>query len=444
MEGEHASGQQPGTAEGHDRLAHSPPNNPPNPNLEPLAAPLPRRISEKSNGTKPDPKSLGAGAERAGRAILIPSMSATLDKIPLLDLSPEINELWDELNAAIQGVLRKGSFIMGENVKEFEKECAAYFGVKHALALNSGTDALVLGLNAMGIGPGDEVITTPFTFFATGEAVSHFRATPVFVDIDPENFNLDVAKVEAAITPRTKAILPVHLYGQPVDMDPILDLAKRHNLLILEDVAQAFGAEYKGRKCGAIGHGGAFSFFPSKNLGAFGDGGLFITDDDGFADSVRMMRVHGSRKKYYNEAIGVNSRLDEIQAAILRVKFPHIDAWNEGRRAAAHRYNALLADVEGVITPKEEDFGKHVYHQYTVRILDGKRDAVQKALEAAGIGSFIYYPVPLHKLPVYKGMDLTVPIAEQICTEALSLPIWPKIEESVQARVVGVIRDALQ
>ncbi len=372
-------------------------------------------------------------------------MSATAPaKIPLLDLSPEINELSAEINAAIQSVLTNTQFIMGPNVKAFEQECAAYFGVKHALGLNSGTDALILGLHAMGIKPGDEVITTPFTFFATGEAVSHFHATPVFVDIDPKNFNLDLDQVEAAITPRTKAILPVHLYGQAADMDPILALAEKNGLKVLEDVAQAFGAEYKGRKAGAIGDAGCFSFFPSKNLGAFGDGGMLITNDDAIADSVRMMRVHGSRKKYFNEAIGVNSRLDEIQAAVLRVKLPHIDRFNDGRRAAAHRYNELLGGLEHVTTPYEESFGKHVYHQYTIRIGAGKRDAVQAKLAEDGIGSFIYYPVPLHKLPVYLGMNLTFPLAEAACGEALSLPIWPSIEPAIQERVAESIRAAVR
>jgi len=324
----------------------------------------------------------------------------TLAKVPLLDLSPEIDALWDELTAAIHGVMKNTAFIMGPNVKAFEQECADYFGVKHALGLNSGTDALILGVHALGIKPGDEVITTSFTFFATGEAISHFRATQIFVDNDPATFNMDIAQVEAAITPKTKAIIPVHLYGQTCDMDPLMALAEKYGLKVLEDVAQAFGSEYKGKKAGAIGDAGCFSFFPSKNLGAFGDGGLFITNDDALADSVRMMRVHGARKKYFNEAIGVNSRLDELQAAVLRVKLPHIDSWNSARRIAAHRYNALFAGLDGVVTPAESAFGKHVYHQYTLRIADGKRDAVQAKLAEDGIGSFVYYPVPVHKLPV--------------------------------------------
>jgi dTDP-4-amino-4,6-dideoxygalactose transaminase len=368
----------------------------------------------------------------------------TSAKVPLLDLSPEITELWDELTSAIQGVMRNTAFIMGPNVKAFEAECAAYFGVKHALGLNSGTDALILGAYALGIKPGDEVITTSFTFFATGEAISHFHATPIFVDIDPRTFNLDVAQVEAAITPRTKAILPVHLYGQSCDMDPLMHLAKKHGLAVLEDAAQAFGCEYKGRKVGSIGDAGCFSFFPSKNLGAFGDGGLLITNSDEIADSVRMMRVHGARKKYYNEAIGVNSRLDELQAAVLRVKLPHIDSWNDARRAAAGRYTDLLSGVDCVVTPLDSGFGKHVYHQYTIRVLNGKRDSVQARLAEDGIGSFVYYPVPMHKLPVYKELDVTVAGAELAAGEALSLPIWPSITAETQARVAESVKAAVR
>jgi dTDP-4-amino-4,6-dideoxygalactose transaminase len=367
-----------------------------------------------------------------------------ITKIPLLDTRPEIDSIWPELMAAVEGVIKGGQFIMGPNVKAFEQEAAEYFGVKHAIGLNSGTDALVLGVHALGIRPGDEVLTTPFTFFATGEAISHFRATPVFVDIDPNTFNMDLEQLEAKITPRTKAILPVHLYGHAVDMDPLMAIAEKHNLKVLEDCAQCFGTEYNGRKAGTIGHAGAFSFFPSKNLGAFGDGGMFITNDDELADVVRMLRVHGAKKKYYNEVVGVNSRLDEIQAAVLRVKLPNIDAWNEGRRQAAARYNALLAGVPGVVTPHEAAYCKHVYHQYTIRILNGQRDHVKAGLEEAGISTFIYYPVPLHKLPVYQNLPPTpLPVADQCTDEALSLPIWPKIEEATQTRVTDEIKRLL-
>ncbi|MCA0361835.1 MAG: DegT/DnrJ/EryC1/StrS family aminotransferase [Armatimonadetes bacterium] len=369
----------------------------------------------------------------------------TLEKIPLLDLKPEIDEIRDDIMAAVTRVIDSTAFIMGPDVKAFEEQCAAYLGVKHAVGVNSGTDALVLGIHAMGIRPGDEVITTPFTFFATGECISHMRATPIFVDIDPNTFNLDVDQVEAKITPRTKAIVPVHLYGHAVDMDPLMALAKKHNLLVLEDVAQAWGSEYKGTKVGTIGDAGAYSFFPSKNLGAFGDGGLFVTNNDELADTVRMLRVHGARKKYHNETVGANSRLDTLQAAILRAKLPHIDRWNEGRRAAAARYNEYFSAVPGVITPSEADYTKHVYHQYTIRIEGGKRDAVQAFLNERNIGSFVYYPVPLDKLPVYKNLPPTeLPVSDLCTSQALSLPIWPSIASDVQKRVVDSVAEALK
>lgn len=363
------------------------------------------------------------------------------NKIPLLDISAEINSIWDELLPAIKGVLRAGQFIMGPNVKAFEQEVAQYVGAKHAIACNSGTDALVIGIRAMGIQPGDEVITSPFTFFATSEAFGHFGAVPVFVDIDPMTFNLDVTQVESKITSKTKVIIPVHLYGHAVDMEPLLEIAAKHNIKVLEDCAQAFGSEYKGKKVSTIGDGGALSFFPSKNLGACGDGGMFITNDDEIAATAKMLRVHGASKKYFNEVIGYNSRLDELQAAILRIKLKYIDEWNEGRRQAAARYNSLLADAAGITTPYAADYTKHVYHQYTIKIGDGKRDQVQQKLADAGIGSFVYYPVPLNKLPVYKDMKFgLLSNSDRCANEVLSLPIWPKITEDVQARVAKAIK----
>lgn len=364
-------------------------------------------------------------------------------QIPILDLSAEIEALWDELNAAIQRVLRSGRFILGPEVEAFEREVAEYLGVKHAIGVNSGTDALAIGLRALGIGPGDEVITAPFTFFATAEAISQVGATPLFVDIDPRTFNIDPGLIEEKITPRTKAILPVHLYGQAADMDPIMSLAGKYGLKVLEDVAQAFGGEYKGRKLGTIGHAGAFSFFPSKNLGAYGDGGLIATDDDRVAEVARMLRAHGARKKYYNEVLGYNSRLDELQAAILRVKLPHVDAWNEARRRVAQTYNELLKDVPGVVIPYEATYAKHVYHQYTVRILDGRRDEVQRRLAEAGIETVVYYPVPLHLLPVYEELGCTLFEVDRVAREVLSLPIWPRMELDFQQRVAWELRRAL-
>jgi dTDP-4-amino-4,6-dideoxygalactose transaminase len=365
-------------------------------------------------------------------------------KIPILDLRPEIERHWDEFIKAIEEVLKSAQFIMGPNVKAFEEEVASYLGVKHAIGVNSGTDALLIAVKAAGIGPGDEVITTPFTFFATAEAVSQVGATPVFVDVNERTYNIDPKAIEPAITERTKAIIPVHLYGQAADMDPIMNLAEKYNLKVIEDTAQAFGGEYKGRKLGTIGHIGCYSFFPSKTLGALGDGGLITTDDDEVAETVKMLRVHGSKKKYYNETVGYNSRLDEIQAAILRVKLPYIDEANEARRKAAHRYNELLKDIPGIVTPYEDVCAKHIYHQYTIRVLGGRRDQLQKHLAEGGIGTMVYYPVPVHKLPIYKYTVLTQPVAEKLVGEVLSLPIWPEIEEEIQEQVAEAISELMK
>lgn len=363
-------------------------------------------------------------------------------KIPILDLGPETETLWNEINGAVQSVLRSGQFILGPNVKAFEEEMAKYLGVKHAIGVNSGTDALLIGLRALGIQAGDEVITTPFTFFATAEAISHLQATPVFVDIDPVTFNLDAAKIERVITPRTKAIIPVHLFGHAAPMDSILQLAEEYGLKVLEDVAQALGGEFRGKKLGTLGHVGAFSFFPSKNLGAYGDGGLLATNDDHSAETARMLRAHGSRRKYYNETVGYNSRLDEMQAAILRVKLPYLDRWNEGRRQTAQRYQQILAGIPDLTLPAEASYARHVYHQYTVRIGQPKRDAVQQHLQQSGIGTMVYYPVPLHKLPIYENLGYVLPSTEAACSEVLSLPIWPKMAETAQ--VFQAVRQALE
>ena len=364
-------------------------------------------------------------------------------QIPILDLTSEVAELWDDLMAAIGRVLRSGQFILGPEVEAFEREVAAYLGVRHAIGVNSGTDALVIALRALGVGPGDEVITTPFTFFATAEAISMVGATPVFVDIDPSTFNINPELIEPALSSRTRAILPVHLYGQAADMDPILEIARKHGLKVLEDVAQAFGGEYKGRKLGTLGDAGAFSFFPSKNLGAYGDGGLIATNDDQVAELARMLRAHGARKKYYNEMPGYNSRLDALQAAILRVKLPHVDAWNEARRWVARTYNELLKDVPGVVIPCEAPYAKHVYHQYTVRIPEGRRDEVQRRLAEMGIGTMVYYPVPLHRLPVYGYPEGTFPEAERAAREVLSLPMWPGMKSDTQQKIWEAILYAI-
>ncbi|XZF65626.1 MAG: DegT/DnrJ/EryC1/StrS family aminotransferase [Gloeotrichia echinulata DVL01] len=380
--------------------------------------------------------------------------------IPVLDLKPQYESLKAEIQLAISRVLESGQFILGPDVKLFEQQAAAYLGAKHAIAVNSGTDALVIGLKALEISPGDEVITTPFSFFATAESISNVGATPIFADIDPQTFNIDPAAILEKITPQTKAIMPVHLYGNPGAMAAILDIAKTHNFKIIEDCAQSFGARYygtcsscnyqcqdstrtqiAGKHTGTIGHVGAYSFFPSKNLGAYGDGGLIVTDDDQVAETARMLRVHGAKKKYHNEILGYNSRLDTLQAAILRVKLPHIDKWNEGRRVVAKTYNQLLADVPGLLTPEIAD--GHVFHQYTIRVLDGKREQVQKYLAVQGISTMIYYPVPQDQLPVYKGKYPTNPVSDLLATEVLSLPIWTELDYVTIERIVEAIKQAL-
>ncbi|ANS77352.1 erythromycin biosynthesis sensory transduction protein eryC1 [Paenibacillus yonginensis] len=363
------------------------------------------------------------------------------ERIPVLDLSREVRELKPRILQAVEGVLDKGVFIMGEQVKRLEQECAAELDAAYAVALNSGTDALMIALLAAGIGPGDEVITTPFTFFATAEAISRAGAEPVFVDVDPDTFNLDLVQLERAITPRTKAVIPVHLFGQTADMKGLMEIAEACGLLVIEDAAQAFGAEHLGRKAGTIGHMGCFSFFPSKNLGAYGDGGLLVTNDADLAEKARMLRAHGSRIKYYNEMIGFNSRLDEMQAAILRVKLPYTAEWNERRRRAASLYNKLLGDIPELQCPAEAIGMKHVYHQYTLRVKKGRRDGLQAALEEAGISTAVYYPVPVHRLPVYAALKMSLPVAEQLANEVLSLPIGPYLDTETQLFIAGNIAE---
>ena len=361
--------------------------------------------------------------------------------IPILDLKPQYQSLKDEIRKAMDRVLEGTHFIMGPDVKAFEEEVAAYLGVKHAVGVNSGTDALFIGLRALGIGPGDEVITTPFTFFATAESISHVGATPIFADIDKATFNIDPDRIEALITPRTKAIMPVHLYGRPADMKRIMDVAERHKLAVIEDCAQSFGARFEGRQTGTIGDIGAYSFFPSKNLGAYGDGGLITTNRDDLAEMARMLRVHGSRKKYYNEIVGYNSRLDTLQAAILRVKLPHIDTWNDGRRRVAATYNELLAGIPGVVTPEVTD--GHVFHQYTIRFAGGGRDEIQRRLGEAGVGTMIYYPVPQDRLPIYAGKYPANPVSDELSAEVLSLPIWPELERDIITQIAEQVRQAV-
>jgi dTDP-4-amino-4,6-dideoxygalactose transaminase len=382
-------------------------------------------------------------------------------RIPVLDVKPQYQQIKAEVQAAIDAVLESGQFIMGSEVKQFEQAVAQYLGVKHAIGVNSGTDALVMGLRALKIGPGDEVITTPFSFFATAESISNVGAKPVFVDVNPHSFNLDPKLIQQAITAKTKAIMPVHLYGHPAAMGQIMAIAQEYGLKVIEDCAQSFGARYwggctgceagcpianqaqwLGKATGTIGDVGAYSFFPSKNLGAYGDGGLVVTDDDQVAEQIRMLRVHGAKKKYHNEVLGYNSRLDTLQAAVLGVKLPYIDQWNEGRRRVARAYNSLLSEVAWVVPPIITK--GHVFHQYTIRVLNGQRDRVQESLRAAGIGSMVYYPVPQDRLPVYRGQYEALEVSDRLAVEVLSLPIWPELGIEVQRQVVSVIAECYQ
>ena len=360
-------------------------------------------------------------------------------RVPILDLAPQHDALWPELSAAFERVARSGVFIGGTEVEAFEREVAAFLGAEHAVGLNSGTDALVIALRALGVGPGDEVVTSPFSFFATAEAISHVGATPVFADVDEATFMLDPDAAAAAVTERTRAILPVHLYGGVAELSRLASVAERAGTVLVEDCAQSFGAVWEGRQTGTVGAAGCYSFFPSKNLGAFGDAGLLATDDGRLAREARKLRAHGGLKKYHNETVGYNSRLDALQAALLRVKLPHVAAANAGRRAAAARYGALLEGIDGVVAPAVTP--GHVFHQYTVRVLDGRRDAVHDALAAQGVQTMVYYPVPIHRLPVYAGAGYPAfPVAERLAGEVLSLPIGPMISEADQTRVAEALR----
>lgn len=384
-------------------------------------------------------------------------MTTAIEPVPLLDLVAETRELRPALDAAWHRVVGSGQFVMGPEVEAFERETAAYLGVRHAVGLNSGTDALVIALRALGVGAGDEVITTPFTFFATAETVLLLGAVPVFVDVLPDGFVLDPAGVAAAVGPRTRAILPVHLFGELAPMAELARLADRHGLALIEDAAQAFGARYRagcracpvpaacadprhGRAAGALGDAAAFSFYPTKNLGAMGDGGLLTTDDDAVAATARRLRNHGSERRYHHVEVGYNSRLDALQAAILRVKLPWIDAWTAARRRLAARYDSLLAGVDGVTTPAASP--GHVYHQYTLRLPADRRDAVAERMRADGVATLVYYPETLER---YGGRTMgDLRHAHRAAAEVLSLPLYPSLSEAAQDRVVGALRGALR
>jgi dTDP-4-amino-4,6-dideoxygalactose transaminase len=362
--------------------------------------------------------------------------------IPFLDLKASYQELAEELDGAYHRVTRSGWFILGSEVKAFEAELAAFTGVKHCIGVGDGLDALHLILRAYGAGPGDEVIVPSNTFIATWLAVSQVGATPVPVEPDERTHNLDPERVEAAITPRTRAILPVHLHGQPADMDPLVEIARRHGLKVIEDAAQAHGARYKGRRAGSLGDAAAFSFYPGKNLGALGDGGAITTDDDALAERLRLLRNYGSRVKYQHEVLGYNSRLDELQAAFLRVKLPRLDAWNARRREIARLYDEALAGVPGLTLPFAPAFASPVHHLYVIR--HARRDALQQHLTLAGIGTLIHYPVPPHRSSPYEARfpdPASLPIADRLGREVLSLPIGPHLPAASALHVAASIRD---
>ena len=363
--------------------------------------------------------------------------------IQMVDLTTQYKKIKSEIDEAIHRVLDSGHYILGEEVGEFEAAAAKYLGTKHAIGCASGTDALQVSMMALGIGPGDEVVTTPFTFVATTETIVLLGAKPIYVDIDPASFNIDPFAIEAAITPRTKAIIPVHLYGHAVDMDPVMTIARKHGIPVIEDTAQAMGSEYKGKKVGGIGEFGCISFYPSKNLGAFGDAGMVVTNDDRLAEKVRMIIMHGSRKRYYHESIGVNSRLDTIQAAILNVKLKYLEQWHEARRTAAAFYNELFKGAD-FITPSEASYTRHIYHQYTIRLKN--RDRVDQALNERKIPHAVFYPIPLHLQEAYAAAGKpkgTFPVTERIAGEVISLPMHTELTQEQQRMVASAVIESL-
>ena len=369
-------------------------------------------------------------------------------QVPLLDLKREYLSLKSRLDAAIHEVVKSQQFILGYQVKAFEEELADYCGVKHAIGVASGTDALLLSLRALGIGPGDKVIVPSFTFFATAGVVCNVGAEPVFADIDPQTYNIDPGHVRELLSDRSraekiKAIIPVHLYGQMADMDEIMALAKEHELHVIEDAAQAIGAEYKGRKAGTVGNCGCFSFFPTKNLGAYGDGGMVVTNNDDLAKNVRMLRVHGAAQgSYYHDVVGYNSRLSALQAAVLRAKLPFLKEWSENRKSNANYYNEKLSSIASIVTPAVAEDRTHIYHQYTVRIRNGRRDELQHFLEEKGIETRVYYPLALHLQKCFRSLGYTEGDfyeAERASKEVLSLPIFPELTQVEKDYVVSMV-----
>jgi dTDP-4-amino-4,6-dideoxygalactose transaminase len=371
-------------------------------------------------------------------------MTEEIKPIPLLDLRAQYATIRDAVQQAMTRVVESQYFILGPEVEALEREIADYSRCAFAVGVSSGTDALLAALMAIDLKPGDEVITSAYSFFATAGSIVRLGGTPVFVDIDRDSYNIDVGKIEDAVTERTRAILPVHLYGQMADMDPIMEIAQRHNLYVIEDAAQAIGAEYKSRRAGSMGAIGCFSFFPSKNLGAFGDAGMITTNDADLAERLRMLRNHGYKPKYYNKIVGGNFRLDAIQAAVLRVKLPYLDSWTEARRRNAARYRRLFpeANMVGVVFPAESRDCKHIYNQFVIR--SARRDELLANLKARKIGAEIYYPVPLHLQECFAnlgGKEGDFPASECAAKETLALPIYPELTEEMMQTVVGTISD---
>ncbi|MBW4519608.1 MAG: DegT/DnrJ/EryC1/StrS family aminotransferase [Scytolyngbya sp. HA4215-MV1] len=384
-----------------------------------------------------------------------------MNQIPPLDLTRQFKEIGEEMTEAVSKILASGAYIGGPAVQNFEQQFASYIGSSACIACNSGTDALFLALRALRIGAGDEVITTPFTFIATTEVVSAVGATPVFVDIDPQTFNLDLSQVEAAITPRTKAIIPVHLFGQPIEMTRLMAIAEAHQLVVIEDCAQSTGACWREKRVGNIGHIGCFSFYPTKNLGACGDGGAVTTNDATIAALIRSLREHGGSptNRYYHEEIGVNSRLDAVQAAILTIKLRYLDTWNAQRGMVADRYDQMLKHIPTIALPQAPVGGQSVWNQYTIRLTEATthvyqpgqlespyRDRVRSQLQAQGVSSMVYYPLPLHLQPVYQHLGYQLgqlPVSERVSQEVLSLPMFPELTPEQQEHVVSALKDSL-
>ncbi|MFA5553345.1 MAG: DegT/DnrJ/EryC1/StrS family aminotransferase [Phycisphaerae bacterium] len=360
--------------------------------------------------------------------------------IKFTDLQQEFKEIGAEIKTAIDNVLNCGNFILGEQLNAFEDDFAKYLGVEHAVGVNSGSDALFLAINALGIGSGDEVITTSHTFISTVDAITRNGAVPILVDIEPQTLCLDVEKIESSITSKTKAILPVHLYGHPVDMQPLLELAKKYNLYIIEDASQAHGALYKGSKVGGIGHLGCFSFYPVKNLGAYGDAGAIVTNNESMADKLRMLRNYGRSEKYSHDFVGINSRLDELQASILKVKLKYLDRWIEKRRAAAHIYQSELSGFP-ITLPKEKNYAHHAYHLYVIR--SKEREKIIQHLTKHKIPVLVHYPIPVHKQKAYSAAlyNFSLPETEKVCSEVLSLPMHAYLTDEETRNVTACIKD---